>query len=128
MLKLVEKYSKFTENHSVGNSADTLPAMRDHREVVVITGVTGSLGAHTLNLLRSDAAVKKIYCLVRGSDNHAALQRVRKALEQRQLASIDEHDPKLTFRASKLRQDDLGLDTATYDHILEDASTIMHLA
>ncbi len=39
--------------------------------VVLLTGVTGSLGAHVLNTLLQLPSIEKVYCLNRGSDPHA---------------------------------------------------------
>lgn len=48
----------------------------------MLTGATGSIGAHTLAQLLTNNRLEKIYCLVRGTD---PLQRIFDSLADRQL-------------------------------------------
>jgi thioester reductase-like protein len=62
MQALIDRYGVFTAQ-----------AVRDtgSPRVVLLTGVTGSLGAHVLNTLLRLPSIEKVYCLNRGSDPHA---------------------------------------------------------
>ncbi len=71
MQQLVTDYSDFI-THRIGVTRE----ISDHGHVVVLTGSTGALGAHLLDLLRKDANVHKIYCLVRADSKNAASERV----------------------------------------------------
>lgn len=48
----------------------------------MLTGATGSIGAHTLAQLLTNERLEKIYCLVRGTD---PLQRIFDSLTERRL-------------------------------------------
>jgi thioester reductase-like protein len=62
MQALIDRYGTF--------SAKTLGDVGAPR-VVLLTGVTGSLGAHVLNTLLKLPSIEKVYCLNRGSEPHA---------------------------------------------------------
>ena len=128
MRQLIDEYSNF-QTSSAGNEATANGEQSDGREVVVLTGATGALGAHVLDQYRSSKSVHKIYCLVRGADAHAAKGRVAKALEQRKLRSLDD-DPedKVTILPSHLADPRLGLDDATYNKLARSVTTIQHVA
>ncbi|KAK3677667.1 putative NRPS-like protein biosynthetic cluster [Recurvomyces mirabilis] len=100
---------------------------RPHGDVVVLTGATGALGAHVLDQYRQKDSVSRIYCLVRGVDEHAASERVNKALIARKLRPLD-HDNKITILRARLGDPKLGLDDQTYRTLAREATTIMHIA
>ncbi|KAM0749958.1 L-aminoadipate-semialdehyde dehydrogenase [Meredithblackwellia eburnea MCA 4105] len=62
---LVEKYRHFQVPSRHVGKKDSTPSLA----VVVLTGATGSLGAHILAALLARPDVSKVYCLVRASDN-----------------------------------------------------------
>lgn len=130
MLDLVKQYGSFktsprhtTNNESLGS--------KDGSAVVVLTGATGALGAHILNLLQKTSNVEAIYCLVRGADEHAARERVSKALEQRGLVSLlssKSSDTKVKVIPSRLDEERLGLSDEVYEYLAEKATSIIHVA
>ncbi|KAJ2997037.1 hypothetical protein NUW58_g783 [Xylaria curta] len=81
MRQLAEKYSH-VEISGNKNLKETI--------VVVLTGASGTLGAHILNQLIDDSRVKKIYCLLRGSTGFTTEQRIVKALVKRKLRNEEE--------------------------------------
>ncbi|KAK3722537.1 hypothetical protein LTR37_002529 [Vermiconidia calcicola] len=129
MLQLVEQYSHVIDSpaETVGqNSAIHRPG---EKEVVVLTGATGALGTHVLDQLRRHEAVHKIYCLVRGSDVHAATERINKALRERELSCLDASSSgKVVVLQAKLRDSKLGLEDRIYRQMALEATIIMHLA
>jgi amino acid adenylation domain-containing protein/thioester reductase-like protein len=92
---------------------------------VLLTGATGLLGAHVLHetLLRSDATVA---CLVRATDEAAAMARLRDALTHHQL-----WDEALAWRivpvCGDLARPLLGLDAAAFERLAEDVDAIYHV-
>ncbi|KEY71188.1 hypothetical protein S7711_02299 [Stachybotrys chartarum IBT 7711] len=123
MQNLTDKYStvKFPESSSSNARG----------KVVVLTGATGFLGAHILDLLRQDKGVDRIYCLIRASDEHAAHERLSKALAKRglpDLESISGTDSKVVILPSKLFDDDLGLSSEQRERIAEQATLFVHAA
>ncbi|KAL1866120.1 hypothetical protein VTK73DRAFT_4887 [Phialemonium thermophilum] len=118
MESLVEKYSQPTGQ------------IRLPRSSVVVTGATGSLGAHVVARLALDPQIARIYCLVRSRSDEQALDRVKESLFQRRLY----HTLPLTSRAKLVAlpfdQSDeyLGLERGTYKTIAADLRTVIHCA
>lgn len=129
MEELVEEYSRFI-NVPATDALANGSTREDAGEVVVLTGATGALGAHVLDQYRKSKSVKKIYCLVRGADEHAASERVSKALAQRHLQSLssDNSDGKVVVLQAALGEARLGLDKGIYDRVAKQATVIMHVA
>ena len=148
MWDLVEEYSKFKDagdggvrgpnsTESSRSPAEALPKRPHHTdgEVIVLTGATGALGAHILNLYRNSERVSKIYCLVRGADDNVAQERISKALEQRKLlplkVTLNDNEPSPTeviVVRAKLAEPALGLSQILYRQIAREATIIMHVA
>jgi thioester reductase-like protein len=132
MRQLVEEYSNFQSAEAkttTSTSNGDTDSKDDERDVVVLTGATGALGAHVLDQYRSLASVRKVYCLVRGADTHAAVERVAKALEYRKLRTLDDDpDDKVVVLPANLADDRLGLDNETYSAVAREVTIIMHVA
>lgn len=111
MQTLVEKYSHFAEVTStdrkalekltvvcigaaIQGSLDADQPYPDYSVHQVLTGATGSLGAHLLDQLLALETVAKVFCLVRATSEKEALQRVDESLAQRRLSGLKErgHD------------------------------------
>ncbi|KAF3034708.1 putative secondary metabolism biosynthetic enzyme [Didymella heteroderae] len=130
MIDLVKQYGSFDESASQ-------PATNGQREddkkndVVVLTGATGALGAHILDLLQKTETTKKVYCLVRGADEHVAEERVSKALEQRGLTSLltpDKANEKVEVIPAQLSDARLGLNDEVYNKLAKEVTCIIHVA
>ncbi|KAJ9645318.1 hypothetical protein H2199_003324 [Coniosporium tulheliwenetii] len=132
MLDLVEEYGMFEDTDQANGHVDRQSnGSASDGEVVVLTGATGALGAHILDHYRNEKATRKIYCLVRGSDEHAARGRISKALSQRglvDLTSDDEANEKITVLRAHLGDPRLGLDDSTYEKLCHEATIIIHVA
>ena len=132
MRQLVEEYSNFQSEEAEtknGMSNGDIDSKNDDRDVVVLTGATGALGAHVLDQYRSSSSVRRVYCLVRGADVHAAEERVAKALEYRKLRALaDDPDDKVVVLPAHLADARLGLDDETYTAVAREATVIMHVA
>jgi thioester reductase-like protein len=130
MLNLVKQYGSFTAStpHTTTNGSTT---KRERGEVVLLTGATGALGVNILDLLQKTTNVEAIYCLVRGADEHAARERVNKALKQRGLVSLlasEGSDAKVKVIPSQLGEGNLGLSDQLYEYLAEKATSIIHVA
>lgn len=125
MRQLVEEYSKFTKPSSFGSAVEN-----GQGETVVLTGATGALGAHVLHQLQRNPRVARIFCLVRGVDEHAAYERVDKALQHRQMPKLEVPNAgvEVVVIQAVLREQDLGLSETMYNQIAREATVIMHLA
>ena len=114
MKAMITKYSTFN-NHVPGSS----PAPEGH--VIVLTGSTGSLGAHILALLLTRPDVRNVYCLVRGENPQ---QRVLEALRQRNLSVPGTMH--LVALNSDLSRKDLGLSPKILTRLQSETTIIIH--
>ncbi|KAF1961133.1 acetyl-CoA synthetase-like protein [Byssothecium circinans] len=115
MKALIEKYGVFERARSYS---------------MVVTGSTGSLGAHVAAQLAICPDVVKVYCLVRARSPEEAKRRVQKSLLQR---SIYHTLPlsartKLTALPSDLSKPRLGLSDAVYSDLTRDLRSVIHCA
>ncbi|KAK6437711.1 putative NRPS-like protein biosynthetic cluster [Oleoguttula sp. CCFEE 5521] len=123
MTALIDKYSQ-SEQHT--------PIARWHPagETMVVTGATGSLGAHIVARLASSGSVSKVYCLVRAPSAQSARKRVRSSLQERfvyhTLAS--QARKKIVALPSNLSDAKLGLDPRTYQNLADDITGLIHCA
>jgi thioester reductase-like protein len=115
MQSLIDKYSNFK------------PAVRSD---VVLTGATGSLGAHVLAQLIARPDLETVYCLVRAADARDTTHRVQKSLMQRKLY----HSLSLSARRkiialpSDLLDPYLGLDGKTHRRAIQNLASVIHCA
>ncbi|RMZ73935.1 nonribosomal peptide synthetase [Pyrenophora seminiperda CCB06] len=132
MTDLVKQYGSFELSKTQTNtSTNGNIVKKGTAEVVVLTGATGALGAHLLHQLQNKPDVEAIYCIVRGKDEHAARERVRKSLEQRGLTSQGSSDTlneKVRVLPSQLSEERLGLSDETYNYLAAKATCIIHIA
>ncbi|KAK9776034.1 putative gluconokinase [Seiridium cardinale] len=118
MKALVEMYSDFT------------PPAPTSGQFVVVTGSTGSLGAHIVAKLVRDPTVERVYCLVRAKDTESALRRTTESMTLRKVY----HDLSLAERRkifsipSDFSRNDLGLDISVYREICSSLRAIIHSA
>ncbi|KAH7120451.1 hypothetical protein EDB81DRAFT_847774 [Dactylonectria macrodidyma] len=139
MQDLVAKYSSF-EPFKRGTQVPD-------GEVVLLTGATGSLGAHVLSQLLALPRVRHVYCLVRASSPSAAQARVLDSLESRGLTphhsdahkriisslaarglSSYHHSAKFTALPADLSLPDLGLGDDAYDALRSTLTSVIHSA
>jgi hypothetical protein len=106
IVKLIDKYSA------------SLPTPKESQgRVVLLTGSTGSIGAHVLAALLADEKVAKVYTLDRASSGATPEQRLHAALEQRGLSTNLISTSKVTALAGDLNTNLFGLDNLTYDEV-----------
>ncbi|KAI1081037.1 hypothetical protein F5B20DRAFT_88812 [Whalleya microplaca] len=107
MEQLIERYSR---------PADT----------VLLTGATGSLGAHILAQMVNRNDVSKVYCLVRGPD---PMHRVIRSLNERYLKIGKTGEQKIIAIESDLAKPCLGLeDPAFVEQLKAEITLIIHIA
>ncbi|KAL9610002.1 MAG: hypothetical protein Q9167_005275 [Letrouitia subvulpina] len=99
------------------------------QEIILLTGVTGTVGIHVFNQLRISDKVAEIHCLIRGANQHAAEQRLRKALSQKSLPPLEQSKPLVAIHPCKLTEKEaLGLKQETYDKLCKTTTLIIHAA
>ncbi|CAN8104298.1 unnamed protein product [Discula destructiva] len=124
MLDLVEKHKRAI--YSPMGSFD-----HSKERVVVLTGATGFLGAHVLDLLLRDPMVSKVFCLVRAEDADDAAERVKESLHSRNLRDADHREAlgsRLVCLSCSLSESRLGLSQAEWNQVSEQSTMIIHAA
>ena len=97
--------------------------------MVVLTGVTGTLGVWIFDMLCSYCQVEEIHCLIRAPDVAAAEQRLIQSLAQRRLASLQNTKAMVYCHPCNLSdRETLGLAAPTHRHLREKATVIIHAA
>jgi thioester reductase-like protein len=109
MQALIDRYGVFTPS-----AVEDAGAPR----VVVLTGVTGSLGAHVLAALLRLPSIEKVYCLNRGADPHP------RTLESLKLRGLPAPDSRVVSLSADLTKAGFGLAS----DILKDANLVIHNA
>ncbi|KAI0108507.1 acetyl-CoA synthetase-like protein [Daldinia grandis] len=96
------------------------------RNVVILTGATGGLGAHLLNQFLDDPKVERVVCLVRGNN---ALARINESMKIRKLDIRTSGNKKLTaLTTNNLGAPNLGLSPESYLDLQQSATLIIHAA
>ncbi|KXJ87112.1 male sterility protein [Microdochium bolleyi] len=119
MRNLINKYSRKP------STAAGAPAIS-----VVLTGATGSLGAHVLAKLVTDQTVDKVYCLVRAKSDDDAASRVRSSMLQRRVyhgLSLPQRR-KIFSLPSDLSREDLGLSAEKLREVTASLGSVIHCA
>ncbi|KAH7318074.1 hypothetical protein B0I35DRAFT_431256 [Stachybotrys elegans] len=121
MENMAERYSQFSF------SADIASERRGC--VTVLTGATGFLGAHILDLLRHNSRVTKVYCLLRASSPAAAYERVQKALMDRELAPLSQSPDagcEVICLPSDLSKKGFAIQQDNFKRMLRETTLVIH--
>ncbi|OLN97928.1 Iterative polyketide synthase CazM 2 [Colletotrichum chlorophyti] len=120
MKKLIAKYSDFNERKP--------GTITPQGETVVLTGATGSLGAHILAQVVRQSYVKNVYCLARASSPDEAESRVQASLASKGLALSDRDKAKVKYLPTNLGLPDLGLAEDAATELRKSLTTVIHSA
>lgn len=91
----------------------------------IITGATGSVGAHVLHALLQDDSVSTVFCLTR---QKSPMKAIFDSLKERRLFLTRVQASRIQALCSTMDQPDLGLSKETIEHIRECATEIIHAA
>lgn len=129
MTALIEKYGTFDQAATVSKgSSNSTGAERS--QSVLLTGATGSLGAHIVSQLALSPKYKAVYCLVRANSKEAAAKRVRKSLQARNLYHTlsATTQRKIIALAADTTNPQLGLSEETYTLLTSQITHVIHCA
>ncbi|WVR04609.1 hypothetical protein IAU60_001620 [Kwoniella sp. DSM 27419] len=127
MLDMVDRWSSRLVRGQATGPADA--QINGHAgEVVVLTGATGSLGAHILDQLVRQASVAKVICLSRAKSHEDSLRRVEDSLAQRLRQLSPEARAKIISFASDVNRPDLGLEPEQYEMLRLQSTAVIHNA
>ncbi|KAI9726711.1 MAG: putative NRPS-like protein biosynthetic cluster [Cirrosporium novae-zelandiae] len=120
MRALIEKYSSFKKH---------IPGLEGPEgQYILVTGATGSLGAHTIAHLATIPSVKEIYCPIRATTPSAAQARLHASLRTRNLILSPTSLSKLHPFPAALTSPTLSLPPETHTHLTTHLTHILHLA
>ena len=122
MERLIAKYSEFPQH-------TPLPCT-SLESCIVVTGVTGSLGAHLVAQLTARSDVNQVCCLVRAkTDENARARAIRSMRERAVYHSLSlPQRRKITCFASDFSKHNLGLCDDVYNSISTRISSLIHCA
>ncbi|KAI0531865.1 hypothetical protein GGR58DRAFT_492106 [Xylaria digitata] len=121
MQELVDAYSSF-EPHVGGD------APRPDKDVVLLTGVTGGLGARLLAQLVSRDNVSSVWAMVRAPTDAAASDRVFSSLKARGIELSSEESSKVVPLACDLSHSDFGLSPSRLAALARSLTLVIHSA
>lgn len=93
----------------------------------VLTGATGSLGAHILQQLVSSPSVARVICLSRAQSHDDSLARLQESLRLRQLSLTQQQWGKVTSFSANVNEDRLGLSPDDYGYVVSHTTAIIHV-
>lgn len=114
--------------HSSVKAYDEEYRVTSTTETVVLTGVTGGLGAHLLAQLVRDPTVSTVWALVRASSEHAALERTLQSLSSRGIFLSTEEIRKVIAVPSDLSKPDFGLGASRLVQLRSRLTLVIHSA
>ncbi|KAI0944350.1 Type I Iterative Polyketide synthase (PKS) [Taiwanofungus camphoratus] len=124
MVQLADKYSVDLPHMEAVDKASCEPPTN----VVLITGTTGSFGAHVLARLLLSTWPRKVYAFLRkGASDIAALERQTQAFQSRGLDVTLLNTERLVLVEGDLVQPSFGLPSTTYAELYETVSHIVHI-
>ena len=127
--RLIEQFSRLRTRQKTNGITNKVEERDTATKLtVLLTGPTGSLGAHVLAQLIKRPDVKKIYLLIRGATPEAARERVFKALTSRSLSIPDNFDDRIVILQCKLSEPKLGLSDQDYATLQHSIDIVLHLA
>ncbi|KAL4754414.1 hypothetical protein BDW72DRAFT_190275 [Aspergillus terricola var. indicus] len=118
MQHLIDKYSSFKVHTPA-------PELMKSDRGVILTGATGSIGAHTLHRMLNEDNVSVVYCLTRRDNPKEAILR---ALEQKGLSILPYRTKKIIALKSDLDRPNLGLTEEMIEEMRQCVSMIVHTA
>jgi carbohydrate kinase (thermoresistant glucokinase family) len=100
------------------------------KQTVVLTGTTGSLGAHVLSQLVARADIEMVHCLVRAKNEMDAARRVTQSLLQRKIYHTLSLEARAKINAlpSDFSDAHLGLPRAMYESVAKKVTNVIHCA
>ena len=118
--------AKYTARIDAIREAAPVPNLSRRNHCVLLTGSTGVVGSHILEVLLNEPNVHKIFCLNRGADGETA--QGRKGEELGLPSTTTNVKKKATFYRADLSQPYFGLSPKQYHDLQSEATAIIHNA
>jgi acyl transferase domain-containing protein/thioester reductase-like protein/acyl carrier protein/SAM-dependent methyltransferase len=123
----VHKFSTGFCAPSQNNASPVSPLSSDSGHCVLVTGATGSLGAHIVAYLAQRPDIQTVVCFNRLSSTEATL-RQHKSLEMRGISLDPISLAKLKVIETNTSKPMLGLSSEDYHHLVQTVTHIVHSA
>ncbi|KAI5205354.1 acetyl-CoA synthetase-like protein [Aureobasidium subglaciale] len=121
MQQLIAKYSDFKQH-------EPCEATTDSKDIVLLTGATGTVGIHILTKLVKRENVSAVWAIVRASSVSQASDRISDALSSRDLFLTETERAKIVPFLGDLSKSDLGLDRETFQKLTSQLTHVIHSA
>ncbi|RMJ25467.1 NRPS-like enzyme [Aspergillus sp. HF37] len=124
MKDLIDRFSRFHEHKSL-NGFGNGHGSKSHGDghAVILTGATGSIGAHLLVKLIALDSIDRVYCFCRGKN---PILRVLRALGNSGVDVPKGEFAKIIALTTDLDEPDFGLDADTMSELRREVSLIVH--
>ncbi|KAJ2995404.1 hypothetical protein NUW58_g1276 [Xylaria curta] len=117
---LVQKYTKFP-------MIKPRPTATASRQIVLLTGATGTIGCHILHHLARQPSIYRIHCLIRAKTDAEAKKRITKSITDSRLNDLDDSQmSKIVTLAAILGEPHFGLNDRLYELLRSSVTTIIH--
>ncbi|EKM50503.1 uncharacterized protein PHACADRAFT_213424 [Phanerochaete carnosa HHB-10118-sp] len=128
MRQLLQRYSFPVDAVSSPISEERYGDDPDEDGIVIITGVTGSLGVHIMMRYLTMTGLR-VFALVRASDGSHALRRIVDNMKHRDdLDAFEELQHRVTALAANLSEERLGLREDVFQEMVEKTVAVIHVA
>ncbi|KAG9714102.1 acetyl-CoA synthetase-like protein, partial [Aureobasidium melanogenum] len=121
MEQLTLKYSSFKQH-------EPCKATTDGKDVVLLTGATGTVGIHILTKLVRQNNVTAVWAIVRASSITQATERISEALSSRGLHLTEREKEKIVPFLGDLSKTDLGLGEESLQKLKSQLTHVIHSA
>jgi thioester reductase-like protein len=121
MEQLISKYSTFKQH-------EPCVATTDSKDVVLLTGATGTVGIHILTKLVRQKNVTAVWAIIRASSVTQARERISEALSSRNLSLTETEQAKIVPFLGDLSKPDLGLEKENLQKLESQLTHVIHSA
>lgn len=121
MEQLISRYSIFKQHKPSKTTTNT-------KDVVLLTGATGTVGIHILAKVAKQNNVTAVWAIVRASSVAQASERISEALSSRNLHLTETEQAKIVPFLGDLSKPNLGLDEETLQKLESQLTHVIHSA
>lgn len=108
--------------------SEGLPGKKLSRDVAFITGATGFIGGFLLKVLIEEGTFQKVICLVRGTNEKQAKQRLKEGLLKKGLSETLFYQADITVVSGNVLLPFLGLRRSVYEQLSAEIDHVFHFA
>lgn len=114
-----------------GNQQET--TQERNGNVVLLTGSTGNIGAHLLQVLAPNPAIRRIFCLIRAAGGNQSktsfggmIEYQKKALKDRSICLLEHEWHKISLVPWAAGDENLGISAESYHMVIRNITHVFH--